>query len=135
MVKHVGQRKVVRDIGIDIILKFAGMPRTRSCLLSYGCESIIIQVAHGVARENARKVVQFAIVLHLLQQGCPMLEYEILKPLFKFLQVLKNSKKHWSDNFNWTMVEFMHQEVLKVIKATPYVAFSCDEVSIMDNQS
>jgi hypothetical protein len=68
------------------------MPRTKRCLLSHGCESIIIQVAHGVARENARKVVQFSIVLHLLQQGCPMLEYEALKPLFK--QVLKNSKKH-----------------------------------------
>jgi hypothetical protein len=48
--------------------------------------------------------------------------------------VLKNSKKHWSDNFSWTMVEFMHQEVLKVIRATCYVAFSCDEVSIVDNQ-
>jgi hypothetical protein len=61
------------------------MPRTRSSLLSRGCESIIIQVAHGVVGENARKVVQFAIVLHLLQQGCPMLEYEALKLLFKFL--------------------------------------------------
>jgi hypothetical protein len=79
------------------------MPRTRSCLLSYGYESISIQVAHGVAGENARKVV---IMLYLLQQGCPMLEYETLKLLFKFLQVLKNSKKHWSDNSGWTMVKF-----------------------------
>jgi hypothetical protein len=36
-----------------------------------------------------------------------MLEYEALKPLFKFLQVPKNSKKHWA--------KLMHQEVLKVI--------------------
>jgi hypothetical protein len=107
------------------------MPRTRSCLLSYGCESIFIQVAHGVAGENARKVV---IMLYLLQQGCPMLEYEALKLLFKFLQVLKNSKKHWNDNYSWTMVEFMHQEVLKVTMATHYVALNCDEVSIVDNQ-
>jgi hypothetical protein len=36
------------------------------------------------------------------------------------------------------MAEFMHQEVLKVTKATMgvvhYVALSCDEVSIVDNQ-
>ncbi len=86
-----------------------------------------------MARENARKVVRFAIVLHLLQQGCPMLEYEALKPLIKFLQVSKNNKKHWSDNSSWTMVEFMHQDVLKVTRATYYVAFNCDEVSIVDN--
>jgi hypothetical protein len=32
--------------------------------------------------------------------------------------VPKNNKKHWSDNFGWTMVEFMHQEVLRETKAT-----------------
>jgi hypothetical protein len=68
-----------------------------------------------------------------------MLEYEALKPLFKFLQMLKNNKKQESDNFGWTMVKFMHQEILKVIKATMkvvhYVVFSCDEFFTMDNQS
>ncbi len=68
-----------------------------------------------------------------------MLEYEALKPLFKFLQVPKNNKEHQNDNFGWTMVEFMYQEVSKVTKATMrvtcYVAFSYDKVSIMDNQS
>ncbi len=52
-----------------------------------GYESITIQVAHGVIRDNARKLVQFATVLHFLPQGHPMLEYEALKHLFKFLQV------------------------------------------------
>jgi hypothetical protein len=52
---------------------------------SHGRESIGIQVAHGVARKNAKKVVSFIIVLHLLQQGCPMLEYGTFKALFKFL--------------------------------------------------
>jgi hypothetical protein len=60
----------------------------------YGREFIPTQVAHGVVGENARKVVQFANVLHLLQQGRPLLEYEALKPLFKFLQVPKINKKH-----------------------------------------
>jgi hypothetical protein len=30
-------------------------------------------------------LVQFAIVLHLLQQGCPMQEFEAIKPQYKFL--------------------------------------------------
>jgi hypothetical protein len=30
--------------------------------------------------------------------------------------VLEKNKKHWSDNSNQTMVEFMHQKVMKVIK-------------------
>ncbi len=104
-----------------------------------GCESIVTQVTHGVVGDNARKVVQFATMLHLLQQGLPMLEYEALKPLFKFLQVQKTNNKHWSDNFGWTMAEFMHQEVLRVTRAivgiTHYVVLSSDEVFIVDNQS
>jgi hypothetical protein len=51
--------------------------------------------------------------------------------------MLTNSKKHWSDNFVWTMAEFMHQEVLRATRAkvgaTHYVAISCEEVSIVDN--
>jgi hypothetical protein len=52
---------------------------------SRGYEFTTIQVAHGVVGENVRKVVQFTILLHLLQQGHPMLEYDTLKLLFKFL--------------------------------------------------
>jgi hypothetical protein len=66
-----------------------------------------------------------------------MLEYEALKQLFQFLQMLKNNKKHWNDNFNRTMVEFMHQEVMKTIKATMgvvrYGVLNCDEMSTIDN--
>jgi hypothetical protein len=58
----------------------------------HGCKSIVIQVTHDMARENAKKVVQFATVLHLLQQGHPMLEYEALMPLFKFLRVEKQQE-------------------------------------------
>jgi hypothetical protein len=66
-----------------------------------------------------------------------MLEYEALKHLFQFLRVLENNKKHWSDNFSWTMLEFMHQEVMKATKATmgvvQYVVLNCEEMSIVDN--
>ncbi len=60
-----------------------------------------------------------------------MLEYEALKPLYDFLVIPKNNKKHWSDNFRWTMVKFMHQEVVwatkVVIGVVWYVALSRDE--------
>jgi hypothetical protein len=39
-------------------------------------------------------------MLHLLQQGCHVLEYGALKPLFQVLQMPKNSKKHWSELFD-----------------------------------
>jgi hypothetical protein len=32
-----------------------------------------------------------------------MLEYEAMGPLFEFLIIPKNNKKHWTDNFGWTM--------------------------------
>jgi hypothetical protein len=37
--------------------------------------------------------VQLTIVLHLLQQGRLMFEYDSMKVLFKFLVVLRNNKK------------------------------------------
>jgi hypothetical protein len=36
--------------------------------------------------------------------------------LFEVVIVLENNKKNWSDNSNKTMVEFMHQKVMKAIK-------------------
>jgi len=50
--------------------------KNQKLFASHGHKSIAIQVAHDVAKKNARKVVQFATMLHLLQQGHPMLEYE-----------------------------------------------------------
>jgi len=66
-----------------------------------------------------------------------MLEYEYLKPLFEFLAVPKTNKKHWSDIFGWTMAEFMHQAVMKVIRVVVqvahYIVLRYDEVSTIDN--
>jgi hypothetical protein len=92
-----------------------------------------------VAKENLKKVVQFATFLHLLEQGCPTQEYEATTPLYEFLAMPKNSKKHWNDSSNWIIVEFMHHEMMKATKVTMevvwYVALSCDNVSTVDNQS
>jgi hypothetical protein len=68
-----------------------------------------------------------------------MQEYEAIKPLYEFLTMLKNNKKHYNDNFGWTMVKFMHQEMMRATKAivgaVQYVALNCDEVFTIDNQS
>jgi hypothetical protein len=45
-----------------------------------------------------------------------MLEYEYLMSLFGFLTMPKNNKKHYSDSFGWTMVEFMHQAMMKATR-------------------
>jgi hypothetical protein len=64
-------------------------------------QTIAYEVANGIARERARKVMQFTIVLHLLQHGHPMFEYESMKVFFEFLVVPKNNKKHWNNIFGW----------------------------------
>jgi hypothetical protein len=43
--------------------------------------------------KHAKKVVEFASILHLLQQGHLVIEYEPLMPLFEFLTLPKNNKK------------------------------------------
>jgi hypothetical protein len=56
---------------------------------SYTCENVINQIGNGKAKEKARKVMQFGTILHLLQQGCVMLEYEAMRVLFEFLAIKK----------------------------------------------
>ncbi len=74
---------------------------------SYSNGNVVTQLANEMVRENRKNVIQFAIVLHLLQQGYPVQKYEAIKPLYEFLAGPKNSKKHVrNDNFNWTMAEF-----------------------------
>jgi hypothetical protein len=100
LAKHVGHRKATKDIGIDVkkgdwyYFKVCRHAKNQKLFAFCGYESIVTQVAHGVVGENARKVVQFATMLHLLQQGRPMLKYEALKPLLKVLQMQENNNKH-----------------------------------------
>ena len=47
-----------------------------------------------VKGERARKRLQFATILHLPQEGCPMLEYAAIQPLLEFLDVPKLPRQH-----------------------------------------
>jgi hypothetical protein len=62
-------------------------------LLVIVVKTIAQQVANGIARKKVRRVMYFTIVLHMLQQGHPMLEYESTKVLFEFLTIPRNRKK------------------------------------------
>jgi hypothetical protein len=102
----------------------------------------IVTVAQQMASmkgERARKRQQFATVLHTLQEGRPMLEYEALRPLFTFLGVPHMSMNHWSDSSGWELAECLHQQVqLKtqaVMKEAQFFSVTCDEVTILDTQS
>ncbi len=143
--KHVRHQKVVKNMGFrcekreQFYSKVCKHAKNWKTLASYSQKTIDAQLAHGVVKEKVQKVVQFSTTLHLLQQGCPMVEYESLRLLFDFLVVPKNSKKHQNDSFNWTMAKFMHQVMMKAIKVvvevTHYIVLSCNEVSTIDNQS
>jgi hypothetical protein len=68
-----------------------------------------------------------------------MIDYENFKPLFEFLKLRFIPKKHWIDGAHWEMVEHMHNEMKKAIKAiiqnAKFVSLTCDEVISMDNAS
>ncbi len=82
---------------------------------------------------------KIATILHLLQQGQPMLEFEALKPLFYFLNVPMMPRNHRNDSIGWVMVKCMHQHVIKKVKKVivglKYLVLSCDKVTIIGNQS
>jgi hypothetical protein len=63
-------------------------------LTSHSCQTITQQIANGIVGKKVKRVRYFAIVLHMLQQGRPMFEYESMKVLFMFLVVPRNKKNH-----------------------------------------
>jgi len=97
--KHVGRSKAKRNIGTNVKkgdwyhFKENMHAKNYKLLGFHSHGNVATQLANGMARENQRKV-QFATILHLLQQGSPMQEYEAIKPLYEFLAIPKNSEKH-----------------------------------------
>lgn len=142
--KHSGKRKATKNMIGGIKkgqwyiaknckhLRFERMYATRSVVT-------VAQQMASVTGERARKRQQFATVLHILQEGRPMLEYQALQPLFTFLGVPKMPKRHWSDGAGWELAECLyHQVQLKMqatLKGARYFSITCDEVTTLDTQS
>ncbi len=101
--------------------------------------TFVEQIQRGVKGEQGKKWQQFATILHLLQQGQPILEFEALKSLFSFLNVPLLPKHNWSDSMGWVMAKCMHKQIInrvkEVIASSKYLALSFNEVTTIDNQS
>jgi len=51
-------------------------------------------VQGGSDQSNKKKVIQFTLIFMLFSKGKPMVNYEDFKPLYDFLKLKKNPKKH-----------------------------------------
>ena len=65
-----------------------------------------------------------------------MLEYAALQPLLNFLEVVKLSRRHWSDNIGWDLVECLFNQVQlktkEVMSKAMFFSITCDEVTTLD---
>jgi hypothetical protein len=75
------------------------------------------------------KIQQFAIVFHFLEQDKSMLEYEAIQPIFTFLGVPQMPKKHCKDTSEWTIAEFLHQQVTN--KAREVIGVVCIKTRVI----
>ena len=94
--KHGGMRKAKKDMLARKIKKgqFFAAYNCRHLLnkrwyAAKQVQKLVTVLLQEVKRERARKKLHMATILHLLQQGRYMLEYEAIKPLLQFLETLK----------------------------------------------
>ena len=65
-------------------------------------------MAKNTIKDRKKRWIQFAILLHLLQRGQPITNYE---------QIVKNnSHHHWSDSSGWAMAKVIECILLKITK-------------------
>jgi hypothetical protein len=66
-----------------------------------------------------------------------MTKYTTMETIFVYLNLLKNSIKHWSNGYRWEMPNCMSEQVLKQIQTTivraSFLCFSAYEVITIDN--
>jgi hypothetical protein len=56
--------------GVWYYSKVCRHAKNKKLFFFQSCEYVVTQIANGVVGEKVQKVVEFANVLHLLQQGC-----------------------------------------------------------------
>jgi hypothetical protein len=75
---------------------------------------VLEKMLANVPIEENHKYMQFVVFFHLVVHGCPMTNYENLKPLLQLLKVKNLSIKHWSNTSSCSMI--MHSMLLKIMK-------------------
>jgi hypothetical protein len=88
---------------------------------------------------NKKRIfLQFMKIYHLLEHGHPIIDYESMKKLFDFIQMLNISQHDWNDTNAWAMAECMYELVLNktcfVVQTTKFISISVDEVMTTDCQ-
>jgi len=68
-----------------------------------------------------------------------MTNYEDFEPLYDFLNLKSNPKKHYIDTIGWEIAKHFQNQIMAtsrvVIHKAMFVALTCDEVTTLDNQS
>lgn len=68
-----------------------------------------------------------------------MTYYEDFEPLYDFLNLKRNPKKHQIDTIGWKIVKYLQNQILAtnkvVIHGAMFVALICDEITTLDDQS
>jgi len=110
--------------------------RNKRLFAAIPTDSIAAQVAENTVKNRKKKWIQFATLLHLLQRGRPITDYEQMYVLFETLKLKNNPHHHWSDSSGWAMAKAIERVVLKITKEVMQVAnffsLSCDEVTSVD---
>ena len=142
--KHSGKRKATKNLPEGIkkgqwyIAKNCKHLRFERIYAARNTVTVAQQLA-VVKGERARKRIQFATILHLLQEGRPMLEYTALQPLLTFMEVPKLPRRHSSDNLGWELADCLFQQaqlkIKEVMKSARFFSVTCDEVTTLDTQS
>jgi len=93
----------------------------------------------GEIGKKKKEKVQFAIVFYFLKEHCPMTSYEPFKDFFYFLKIKNMPKKHWSNILGWEIAKntcmIVLQHAKEVVKESPFLALSADEVTTTNNES
>jgi hypothetical protein len=78
-------------------------------------EAALLKAAmdEGKKKEMAQKKMQLRSLLHVLERGQSMLDYEALYPLYQELGIKDLPSAHWCDNSGWQLLDALDEVVLK----------------------
>jgi hypothetical protein len=75
------------------------------------------QIRLAIKREDAKKVVQMAALVHILARGGSLVDYENMHDLLGFLRVPDMPVSHWCDNSGWDIAMALALCVTEKLKA------------------
>jgi len=126
-------------VGEHYFLKSNAHVDNEKLYFAKGSKIVLQQVTHGAIQffDKRKKIVQFALIFHLLSHDYLMTKYTTMETLFVYLNLFKNSIKHWSNGYRWEMLNCMSEQVLKQIQTTivraSFLCFNAYEVTTIDN--